>query len=79
MTPERPGVTGDGRRDHRVEAGALVELGRLRGRRELVGEVVTGEDDPILGDGGARRADPDRDPELRALLRGEQLAQTRSS
>ena len=65
---ERAGLAGDRRGDHRVEAGPLVELGRLGRRRELRREVVAGDDDPVLGDGRPGRPDADRDPQLGPLL-----------
>ena len=40
-------------------------------------QVVAGDDDPVLGDGGTGRADADRDPQLRPLLRAEAAARRR--
>ena len=73
--PERTAVAGDRRGDHRVEARAVVELGRFGRRRELGRQVVVGEDDPALGDRDAGRAHPDRDPQGRPLLVAEALRQ----
>jgi hypothetical protein len=60
---ERAGVAGDRGRDHRMEPGPLVELGRLGRRREERREVVVGDDDPVLGDRRAGGTHPDRDPQ----------------
>ena len=57
------------------EPGPLVELGRFGRGRELRGEVVAGDDHPVLGHRGPGRSDPDGDPELRPLLGGEQVRQ----
>ena len=72
---ERAGVAGDRDRDHRLEPGPLVELGRFGGRREERREVAVGDDDPVLRDGCPGRADTDRDPELRPLLGAEHARQ----
>src|SRR6478735_6093582 len=72
---ERTAVAGDRRRDHRLEARPLVELGRFGRRRELRGEIAVGEDDATLGDRGAGGADADRDPEEGSLLLAEQVRQ----
>ena len=72
---ERAGVAGDRGGDHRLEPGALVELGRFGRRREERREVAVGDDDPVLGDGGPGRPDADRDPELRPLLGAEHARQ----
>ena len=72
---ERAGVAGDRGRDHRVEPGPLVELGRFGGRREERREVAVGDDDPVLRDGGPGGPDPDRDPELGPLLGAEHARQ----
>ena len=72
---ERAVVAGDRRGDHRVEAGPLVELGRLGRRREQAVELVAGDDDAVLGHGDAGRALADRDPQLGPLLVGEQAGE----
>ena len=71
MTPSGPGLARDRRRDHRLEAGPLVELCRFGRRRELADEVVAGDDDPVLGDRSPGGPDADRDPEPGALIVGE--------
>ena len=68
-------LPGDRRRDHRPEAGAVVELRRFGARRELRHQVVARDDDPVLGDGHPGGALPDRDPQLRALLVAEEPPQ----
>ena len=72
---ERSIVARDRRRDHRVEPGAFVELGRLGARREQGVELVAGDDDAVLGDGDAGRALADRDPQLCPLLVREQAGE----
>ena len=72
--PERACLAGDRRGDHRLEAGALVELRGLGRRRELVLQVAEGQDHPVLGHGRPGRPDPDVDPQLGPLLVGEEVA-----
>ncbi len=68
---ERPALTGDRGRDHRAEAGALVEGRVLRPRREQRREIVTRDHHPVLGDGDARGALPHGYPEECAFLVAE--------